>query len=128
MSLQDKYREVLNLGEKLGVKDGYVKEEDGVLKMGGTAATQYEKNILWDKIKEIGGDKPADLKADIKVQDTEYFHIHTVKSGDTLSKMAKEYFGKAGQYMDIFNANKDQLSSPDLIKPGQVLKIPFPKA
>ena len=128
MSLQDKYREVLKLGEKLGVKDGYVKEEDGVLKIGGTTATQYEKNTMWDKIKEIGGEKPADLKADIKVEDKENYHVHTVKSGDTLSKMAKEYYGKAGQYMDIFNANKDQLANPDLIKPGQVLKIPFPKA
>ena len=127
MSLQDKYREVLKMGEKLGVKDGYVKEEDGVLKIGGTTATQYEKNIMWDKIKEIGGEKPADLKADIRVEDTENYHIHTVKSGDTLSKIAKTYYDNAGQYMHIFNANRDQLNNPDLIKPGQELKIPFPK-
>ncbi|MCB0581609.1 MAG: LysM peptidoglycan-binding domain-containing protein [Phaeodactylibacter sp.] len=128
MSLQNKYREVLTLGEKFGVKDGYVKEEDGVLKIGGTAKTQYEKNLMWDKIKEIGGEKPADLKADIRVEDKENFHVHTVKGGDTLSKIAKTYYGQAGQYMDIFNANRDQLDNPDLIKPGQVLKIPFPKA
>jgi nucleoid-associated protein YgaU len=47
-----------------------------------------------------------------------------VKSGDTLSKIAKEHLGNANAYMDIFNANKDQLSDPDKIKPGQVLKIP----
>ncbi|MCB0586890.1 MAG: LysM peptidoglycan-binding domain-containing protein [Phaeodactylibacter sp.] len=128
MSLQDKYREVLNLGEELGVKDGYVKEEDGFLKIGGTTKTQYEKNILWDKIKEIGGEKPADLKADIRVEDKENYHVHTVKSGDTLSGISKKYYGKAGNYMHIFNANRDQLDNPDLIKPGQALKIPFPKA
>ena len=47
-----------------------------------------------------------------------------VKSGDTLSKIAKEAYGDANAYMKIFNANKDQLTDPDRIKPGQVLKIP----
>ena len=47
-----------------------------------------------------------------------------MKSGDTLSKIAKEMLGDANAYMDIFNANKDQLTDPDKIKPGQVLKIP----
>ena len=49
---------------------------------------------------------------------------YTVKSGDTLSKIAKETLGDANAYTEIFNANKDQLSDPDKIKPGQVLKIP----
>jgi nucleoid-associated protein YgaU len=50
--------------------------------------------------------------------------LYTVKSGDTLSKIAKEHLGDANSYMKIFNANKDQLTDPDKIKPGQVLKIP----
>ena len=49
---------------------------------------------------------------------------YTVKSGDTLSKIAKDHLGDANAYMKIFEANKDQLSDPDKIKPGQVLKIP----
>ncbi len=49
---------------------------------------------------------------------------YTVKSGDTLSKIAKEFYGDANKYMDIFNANKDQLSDPNKIKPGQELNIP----
>ncbi len=124
MSLQDKYRAVLQLGEKFGVKDGYVKEEEGVLKIGGTAQTQYEKNKMWDKIKEIGGEKPADLKADIKVAVTDYYHKHMVQSGESLSKIAKHYYDDASKYMAIFNANKNQLKDPDLIKPGQELIIP----
>ena len=48
----------------------------------------------------------------------------TVKSGDTLSKIAKEAYGDANAYMKIFEANKDQLSDPDKIKPGQVLTLP----
>lgn len=46
------------------------------------------------------------------------------RDGDTLSKISKEYLGDANEYMRIFDANTDQLSDPDKIKPGQVLKIP----
>ena len=49
---------------------------------------------------------------------------YTVKAGDTLSKIAKEHLGNANAYMQIFEINKDQLSDPDKIKPGQVLKLP----
>ena len=124
MSLQNKYREVLNLGESLNVKDGYIKEEDGVLKIGGTTTTQYEKNRMWDKIKEIGGDAPSDLKADIKVENTDYYHKHTVASGESLSKIAKHYYGDVMKYKQIFEANKGVLDNPDVIHPGQELVIP----
>ena len=49
---------------------------------------------------------------------------YTVKAGDTLSAIAKSQLGNASAYMKIFEANKDQLSDPDKIKPGQVLKLP----
>jgi nucleoid-associated protein YgaU len=49
---------------------------------------------------------------------------YTVKRGDTLTTIAKQHLGNAGAYMEIFNANKDQLSDPNKIEPGQVLKIP----
>ncbi len=49
---------------------------------------------------------------------------HTVVSGDTLSKIAKEYYGDANAYMAIFEANKPMLSHPDKIYPGQMLRIP----
>ena len=49
---------------------------------------------------------------------------YTVKSGDTLGKIAKEHLGNAGAYMKIFELNKDQLNDPDKIKPGQVLRLP----
>lgn len=48
----------------------------------------------------------------------------TVKSGDTLSKIAKEEYGDANAYMKIFEANKPMLSDPDKIYPGQMLRIP----
>jgi nucleoid-associated protein YgaU len=49
---------------------------------------------------------------------------YTVKSGDTLSKIAKEMYGDAGKYPQIFEANKPMLKDPDKIYPGQVLRIP----
>jgi nucleoid-associated protein YgaU len=49
---------------------------------------------------------------------------YTVNKGDTLSKIAKEFYGSANRWHEIFDANRDQISNPDLIKPGQVLKIP----
>lgn len=49
---------------------------------------------------------------------------YVVQKGDTLSHLAKRYYGKAGLYMKIFNANKDILTDPNLIKIGQKLRIP----
>lgn len=128
MSLQDKYRQVLELGTKFGVKDGYVKEEDGKLKIGGTTVTQYEKDKMWDKIKEANmGSMPTDLVADIKVSNTDYYHKHTVEKGESLSKIAKHYYDDPMKYMLIFNANTGILKDPDVIQPGQELVIPFDK-
>lgn len=50
--------------------------------------------------------------------------FYTVVRGDTLSKVAKEYYGNANAYMRIFEANKPMLSHPDKIYPGQMLRIP----
>lgn len=50
--------------------------------------------------------------------------LHEVVRGDTLSGLAKKYYGKASLYMKIFEANRDQISNPDLIRVGQKLKIP----
>ncbi len=47
-----------------------------------------------------------------------------MKSGDNLSKIAKEVYGDANQYPKIFEANKPMLKDPDEIFPGQVLRIP----
>ncbi|MUU77390.1 LysM peptidoglycan-binding domain-containing protein [Winogradskyella endarachnes] len=119
-----KYQSVLDLGEKLNIQNGEVTEENGVLKVLGTAATQYEKNLLWDKIKEVGGVEPSDIIADIKVADESVYARHTVASGETLGKIAKHYYGDAMKYKEIFAANSDLLKNPDVIHPDQELIIP----
>jgi len=50
--------------------------------------------------------------------------FYTVVRGDTLSKIARQYYGNANAYMPIFEANKPMLTHPDKIYPGQVLRIP----
>jgi nucleoid-associated protein YgaU len=124
MSLQNKYKAVLDLGLALGIQEGFVNEENGVLKMGGIAKTQYVKDQIWDKIKEIGGENPSDLIADIKVSNTSYYTKHTVAKGESLSLIAKKYYKDANKYRQIFEANQDILKNPDLIHPGQELIIP----
>lgn len=124
MSAKDKYQSVLSLGEKLGIKDGKVSEENGVLKIKGEAKTPYEKNILWDRIKEVGGENPADIKANITVADNSVYHRHIVQRGESLSKIAKHYYGDPMKYKQIFSANTDILKNPDMIHPDQVLTIP----
>lgn len=50
--------------------------------------------------------------------------IYTVAAGDSLSKISKKFYGDANQWKRIFEANRDQVKNPDLIHPGQKLKIP----
>ncbi|MEM1339525.1 MAG: LysM peptidoglycan-binding domain-containing protein [Bacteroidota bacterium] len=124
MSAKAKYQAVLDLGQELGIQGGDVSEEGGVLSIKGEAATPYEKNMIWDKIKAIGGESPSDIKANISVTDTSIYHKHTVKSGESLSKIAKHYYGDVMKYTQIFEANTNVLKNPDIIHPDQVLVIP----
>lgn len=119
-----KYQAVLDLGEQLNIKDGKVEESADKLKIWGTANTPYQKDALWNKIKEVGGDNPSDIMADIKVEDSSVYARHTVSSGETLGKIAKHYYGDAMKYKDIFAANTNILNNPDVIHPDQELVIP----
>ncbi len=130
MNLRDKYNKAIQTAKDFHM-DGSAQEKDGKLHFNGTVGSEAEKNAIWDALKTVP-DWQHDVVGDIKVVPragaqsgaATMARTYTVKSGDTLSKIAKEHFGDANSYMDIFNANKDQLSDPDKIKPGQVLKIP----
>ena len=60
---------------------------------------------------------PATPRADREVS-------YTVQKGDSLSKIAQDQYGDGKKWKAIFEANRDQITNPDLIHPGQVLKIP----
>ena len=124
MSAKAKYQAVLELGQQLGIKNGNVSEEGGVLTIKGEANTPYEKNLIWNKIKQVGGENASDVKANISVSDDSVYHRHTVSRGESLSKIAKQYYGDAMKYNTIFEANTNILKNPDVIQPDQVLVIP----
>jgi nucleoid-associated protein YgaU len=124
-TLKKKYQPVLDHGQKRGVSWKNVHIENNKLLIRGAAPTEAIKNEIWIKIKDIAPlyeDLTADITVDasLKVPET----LYTVVAGDSLSKIAKHFYGNANEYMKIFEANKDQLKNPDLIKPGQVLRIP----
>ena len=125
MSLPGKYSYAIQTAKDVHMQGG-AEERDGKLYFKGTVDTQEQANKIWDAIKTIP-DWPNEIVADIKATGAAQPAsptTYTVKAGDTLSKIAREQLGSANAYMDIFNANKDQLQDPDKIKPGQVLKIP----
>lgn len=129
MGLRDKYSYAIQTAKDLRMQ-GSADERDGKLYFHGTTNTQAEANKIWDAIKTVP-DWQKEIVADIKATGAAPGaaggeHTYTVKPGDTLSKIAKNLLGDANAYMEIFNANRDQLSDPDKIQPGQVLKIPQP--
>ena len=129
MGLRDKYAYAIQ--QSKGRFDGSAQERDGTLHFSGSVKTEADKNEIWNAIKTIP-DWRNEVVADIQVTGGgaastpagQAGKTYTVKSGDTLSAIAKEQLGSANEYMKIFEANRDQLSDPDKIKPGQVLKIP----
>jgi nucleoid-associated protein YgaU len=125
MGLRDTYAHAIQTAK--GKFHGGAEERDGKLHFKGTVATEAEKNELWDAIKTIPTWQ-KDIVADIKVTGAPAAaaaaRTYTVKAGDTLSAIAKEHLGSANAYMKIFDLNKDQLTDPDKIKPGQVLRLP----
>jgi len=109
---------------------GNAEERDGKLYFTGTVATEAEKNEIWTAIKTIPTWQ-KDVVADIKVTGSAAAapaaateKTYTVKAGDTLSSIAKAELGSAGAYMKIFELNKNVLSDPNKIMPGQVLRLP----
>src|SRR6476620_3770138 len=129
MGLREKYAYAIQTAKEVRMQ-GSADERDGKLYFHGTTNTQAEANKIWDAIKTIP-DWQKEIVADIKATNTGSAagggeHTYTVKPGDTLSKISKEKLGDANAYMEIFNANTDQLSDPNKIKPGQTLKIPQP--
>lgn len=124
MSLRGTYAYSVDIAQKLGLQS--IEERDGKLHFKGTVATQQDANKIWDAIKTIptwSNDVVADIQARPGAAGGGG-QTYTVKAGDTLSKIAAHSLGDANAYMRIFEANRDQLSDPDRIKPGQVLKIP----
>ncbi|MFD1602241.1 LysM peptidoglycan-binding domain-containing protein [Flavobacterium artemisiae] len=121
MNLEDKYREVIDLASELGISNLEVREQDNVLYIDGTAQSATDKDKLWDTYNKIDPDyRAGDMVMNIEVAEG-VSREYTVEIGDSLSKIGKAY---GVSWQDIFEANKDIISNPDLIQPGWKLKIP----
>ena len=126
--LKTKYAPALRMIDEQGVKLQNLHIQDNKLFIKGAAPNDAAKNEVWTAIKSVDRTY-SDLLADITIDPSlpapkPKEQNYTVQSGDTLSKISKQFYGDANRYMKIFDANKDQLSDPDKIKPGQVLKLP----
>ena len=110
-------------GHKTEVKDLQVEHAGEKVILNGRSKTraEAEKAIIaagnTHGVSEVESHIEVEEKAPIGV-------IYTVKSGDTLSKIAKAHYGDAMKYPVIFEANKPMLKDPDKIYPGQALRIP----
>ena len=133
--LKAKYQSVLNFIQSQGVQLQNVNMEGDRLLIRATAPSAELKNKVWDQIKLVDPSF-SDLIADIQAPaaaaaaaagntpSTTTARNYTVQAGDSLSKIAKQFYGDANKYMKIFEANQDKLSDPDKIKPGMDLVIP----
>ncbi len=107
-----------------GVEDLAVDFNDGVVSLSGKAATPeaVEKVVLMaGNVQGVTEVKIDNLEAPEVIAEVQYY---TVVSGDTLSKIAKEFYGNAMDYPKLFEANKEVIKDPDLIYPGQKIRIP----
>jgi nucleoid-associated protein YgaU len=133
--LKAKYQSVLNFIQSQGVQLQNLNMEGDKLLIRASAPSADLKNKVWDQIKLVDSNS-SDLIADIQAPaaaaaaaagnapSTTAARTYTVQAGDSLSKIAKQFYGDANKYMKIFEANKDKLADPDKIKPGMDLVIP----
>jgi len=121
MALQDKYSKLIAYAKSANVSNLSVVDNGDVLNISGKA-TQSVNDQLWDIYNQIDPDMSSgDLVLSIDVVPGSE-EIYEIKSGDSLSKIAGKYPGMTWQ--KIFEANKDTIKDPNLIYPGQKIKIP----
>jgi nucleoid-associated protein YgaU len=128
--LKAKYGSVLELIQQSNVRLDHLHVQDDKLFLQGAAPNEDIKNAVWNQIKACDASY-GDLICDIGIDSSlpapaaaPAAQTYTVQPGDTLSKIAKEFYGNANAYMKIFEANRDQLDNPNMIKVGQELVIP----
>jgi len=133
--LKQKYQTVLTTADNERIQFQNLHVQDNKLFVRAIAPSEEAKNKFWDQIKLVN---PAgdDITADISVDTSRAMgaaagggqggggQTYEVKSGDNLSKISKQFYGDANEYMRIFYANRDKLNDPDKIQVGQKLVIP----
>jgi nucleoid-associated protein YgaU len=138
--LKQKYQPVQNAMAQHQVRLQNLNMQGDKLLMRAEAPSQEAKNRVWDVIKLVDSSYSSDLVAEITVIESaqvprtqtagasvsggQSSRTYTVQAGDSLSKISKQFYGNANEYMKIFEANRTRLSNPNEIRPGQQLIIP----
>jgi len=128
--LKGKYQSVLNIIEQQEVQLQNLHVENNKLFIRGNAPSPETKDKVWDQIKLVDPNYDQDLTADITYDEAKAAAAAAGggqgqgKSGDNLSKISKQFYGDANEYMRIYYANKGTLRDPDKIQVGQKLTIP----
>jgi nucleoid-associated protein YgaU len=134
-ALKQKYQSVLNAADQQHIQFLNLHVEENKLFIRGIAPSEEAKNTFWNQIKLVNPNAD-DITADISVDKSRAMaaaagggtgqagEMYTVKSGDNLSKLSKQFYGDPNEYMRIFYANRDKLNDPDKIQVGQQLTIP----
>jgi nucleoid-associated protein YgaU len=133
--LKQKYQSVLNLADQQHIQFQNLHVQDNKLYIKGVAPSDDAKNKFWDQIKLVNPNSD-DVTAEISVDSSRAMgaaagggqapggQTYEVKSGDSLSRISKQFYGNPNEYLRIFYANRDQLNDPDKIQAGQKLVIP----
>jgi nucleoid-associated protein YgaU len=134
--LKVKYQSVLTTIEQQEVRLQNLHVQDNKLFIKGTAPSEDAKNKVWEQVKLVDSNYTNDLTCDIEADasravgaaagggQSEGGQTYTVKAGDNLSKISKQFYGDPNEYMRIFYANRDKLRDPDRIQVGQELTVP----
>ena len=136
--LKGKYQRAIDTAKQQNIHLEHVHEDNGKLVISGAAPSEDAKNRVWDVIKAIDPgykDAQVDIRVDPSIAPPtqtagasagggQQSRTYTVKPGDSLSKISQQFYGAANEYMKIFEANRDKLSDPNRIQPGQELVIP----
>lgn len=122
----EKIKELLQTSLGASITDLTVQFKDGLVTLAGkcdSTATKEKAVLLAGNVKGVEkvNDDLLTAPVEAKKEETEFY---TIKSGDSLSKIAKAYYGNAMKYPVIFEANREVIKNADLIYPGQVIRIP----
>lgn len=133
--LKQKYQTLLTVSDNEKIQFQNLHVQDNKLFIRAIAPSEEAKNKFWDQVKLVNANAD-DITADITVDQSRAMgaaagggagaggQTYEVKSGDNLSKISKQFYGDANEYMRIFYANRDKLNDPDKIQVGQRLVIP----
>ena len=122
MPLSNKYQSLIDAVKSKAQGETKVIEQDSILYIDATVASESDKDNLWKIYNQIDPDyRAGDLRLNLVVSGTGGSEEYEVKSGDNLSKIGAKY---GVTWKEIYEANKDIIKNPDLIQPGWKLKIP----